>query len=200
MGARGHPKNLELLIFIIEWLILALYTTRLSASSRLACVESSHVSEYFENRVVDSKNGPFSGSHRRGGEEPGPIPWVGTFTPRNMIHIKIPSPDPLCPAHGVVKEVSTFHLPTLYIPPSYKNHLLQEPPSKLRPEVVLVTRTSDVTFFAVTIRNFSRKYRGKMANFSFPIEIRIVFQRGGEAEISLSTTSHNLFFLEFFLG
>ena len=115
MGARGHPKNLELLIFIIEWLILALYTTRLSASSRLACVESSHVSEYFENRVVDSKNGPFSGSHRRGGEEPGPIPWVGTFTPRNMIHIKIPSPDPLCPAHGVVKEVSTFHLPTLYI-------------------------------------------------------------------------------------
>ena len=114
MGARGHPKNLELLIFIIEWLILALYTTRLSASSRLACVESSHVSEYFENRVVDSKNGPFSGSHRRGGEEPGPIPWVGTFTPRNMIHIKIPSPDPLCPAHGVVKEVSTFHLPTLY--------------------------------------------------------------------------------------
>ena len=37
-----------------------------------------------------------------------------------------------------------------------------------------------------------------MANFSFPIEIRIVFQRGGEAEISLSTTSHNIFFPRFF--
>ena len=39
-----------------------------------------------------------------------------------------------------------------------------------------------------------------MANFSFPIEICIVFQRGGEAETSLSTPSHNLFFLDFFLG
>ena len=79
-------------------------------------------------------------------------------------------------------------------PPSYKNHLLQEPPSKLRPEVVLVTRTSDSDFFAVIIRNSSRKYRGKIANFSFPIEIRIVSQGGGEAETSLSKlTSHNLF-------
>ena len=65
--------------------------------------------------------------------------------------------------------------------------------------MVLISRTSDSDFFAVTIRNFSRKYKGKMANFSFPIEIRIVFQRGGEAEISLSTTSHNLF-LEIVLG
>ena len=39
-----------------------------------------------------------------------------------------------------------------------------------------------------------------MANFSFPLEIRIVFQRGGEAEISLSTTSHNIFFPKIFLG
>ena len=38
-----------------------------------------------------------------------------------------------------------------------------------------------------------------MANSAFPIEIRIVFQRDGEAEISLSTTSHNIFFfLDFF--
>ena len=94
-----------------------------------------------------------------------------------------------------------FFCSLLYIHPhpSYKNHLLQEPASKLRPEVVLVTRTSDVTFFAVTIRNFSRKYRGKIANFSFPIEIRIVFQGGGEAETSLSKpTSHSLFFEIFF--
>ena len=66
--------------------------------------------------------------------------------------------------------------------------------------MVLVARTSDITFFAVTIRNFPRKYRGEMANFSFPIEIRIVFQGGGEAEISLSKpTSHSLF-LEVFFG
>ena len=66
--------------------------------------------------------------------------------------------------------------------------------------MVLVTRTSDINFFAVTIRNFSRKYRGKIANFSFPIEIRIVFQGGGEAETSLSKpTSHSLF-LEIFFG
>ena len=84
-------------------------------------------------------------------------------------------------------------------PPSYKNHLLQEPPSKLRPEVVLVTRTSDSDFFAVTIRNSSRKYKGKIVNFSFPIEIRIVFQGGGEAETSLSKpTSHSLFLEVFF--
>ena len=69
-------------------------------------------------------------------------------------------------------------------PPSYKNHLLQEPPSKLRRQVVLVTRGSDNDFFAVIIRNSSRKYKEKIANFSFPIQIRRVFQGGEEVETS----------------